>query len=149
MKLESLQAYADKVAVKLGIPEQVCLKWIVLPCKLPHSSGAHCHTQAHDNRGQICLRRNAYTTVTGWHRLITHEVLHLKVRDHNSVAFKRWMVKFGQASTSERQVVLRANARSGKRHTHVWMYIGRLLEPIRHCYLCKREQVGTTTWKER
>ena len=146
--LATMQRYADKCAEKLGITDEVILRWHGGDCKLQKSEAAHCHVCKHTNyrnaypRGTICLRRDTWRlkTVKDWHYLIAHEVAHLATKSsHSSPTFARRMMALGQADHREKQRVL-----ASRKHRHIYSLtvisngkVGRL------CSICYKEQPVT------
>lgn len=133
-KLELYQAYADKVAAKLGVTDKVIIQWAGKGgidlitytfkqdgCKIGKYTHAHCHViDGEFPRGTICLSRSYFAkfSIKEWHHCIAHEVTHLAGKsNHGTPTFDRKMVALGVANDRER-----LNARSARKgHHHLWM----------------------------
>ena len=158
-KLEVYQRYADKVATKLGLTVKPVLRW---KCAEGNKLLRYAHT--HMNKelpgyGTICLSPRKGVDYRGWRWLIAHEVCHLKVVNHNSLAFKTWMGKMGFNQSGERQTALVAGRIA---HRHLWgvgMSQGRregsslaLLIVSQRCARCNATRLAEYTlkrvWKE-
>ncbi len=139
--LKTLQLYADKCAVKLGIDVKPVLRWHLSDdmCQMKSYTYAHCHIKDNHGfpRGTICLHKGipVWHKVSWWHNTIAHEVTHLAVKsNHNTPTFDRRMVTLGVANLNER-----LNARSSmKGHHHIWM-IGRGKQGyFKECHACHK-----------
>lgn len=112
MKLESLQAYAEKCAAKLGVTDKIVVRWGTVDCPL-HRAYAHCHISNNNPkypfpRGTICVNRTLRRTAKQWHHTMAHEVIHLAVKsNHFSPTFAKRMVTLGVANYSEKETAKR------------------------------------------
>lgn len=152
---EAMSTFAEKIAGKLGLTVNPHVVWASPECR-KEIGNRHAHAHCYPGRqsyGQICMKRGnaSLSTVRRWHALLAHEVTHFKVKDHGSIAFAKWLVKLGYPSMDSAQArVQLAAARGGKRHAHRWAIAWQgNRTPTRHCVLCKRNQVGTITWKDK
>ena len=104
------QRFAETIADKLGV-EKPTLIWAP-NCpggKRVASDSGHSHHSEH--RGTICLGVQSLAaharnqTGRTWRWFIAHEVTHLKVKNHSSPYFSRWMERLGYATGREKQEV--------------------------------------------
>ena len=143
-----LQRWAEKYAAKLGLNEAVK----VAPARDCPDGGewgrrTHGHMTLH--RGLICWATASQNKLAawwlkhrGWKALLAHEVCHLKVKDHNSPYFARWMAKLG--FRQEKRV---AQVAGLLRHRHQWAPESFRDGHVQHvCRLCPAMQEGTITW---
>lgn len=153
MNIAKLQALADKYAAKLGLKDKIRVKEAEGGCLKDITSHAHCHIHG-EERGWVCFKSFKVAKTDYWFKtygrrywkwLIAHEITHLKVQDHNSPYFKRWMARLGFEVEKEQAV-----AAGLIRHRHKWG-ITRIIggEPCRMCQLCGTEQTGTIKWKSK
>lgn len=134
--LKTMQVYANKCAERLGVTDNVLLRWSGGVCKCKPRENAHCHTaDGTMPRGTICIKPGSYRleTIKGWHYLIAHEVSHLATKcSHSSYTFARRMESLGQASSYEKDYL-----RTRRKHHHVYS-VCRVKDGVRtlHCHYC-------------
>lgn len=152
--LSVMQRYANKVADKLGLEEdsRPVLRWFAKPCERMGNNDAHCHVDGGTMpRGAICLGKGKILAVEGsWRKLVAHEVVHLRVKDHNSTAFRKWLYTLGQADGPTKRKLIQIAA---IRHKHTWQpgystWEGEQIIARRYCSVCRKSQDGTITWKK-
>ena len=116
--ISGLQKMAEKYATKLGIDTVPALRWASKEDVCHRRSWTKTHTHATNEnghpRGTICLERKEDSR--GWRWLIAHEVTHLKVLNHSSAYFSRWMELLGVALPRERQRVRIAGLKRCAKH---------------------------------
>lgn len=152
MNLTTLQRWAEVYAAKLGVSDPIVVR-ISRDCPGGPKWLAHIHSFGigATKRGTICVRQlrsphaewAQLTGQRGWRWLIAHEVCHLKVRDHNSPYFHRWMARLG--FIKEKKL---AQVAGLIRHRHTWS--GPMLRfsggVRRQCRICKQDQEGKVIW---
>jgi len=149
VKLDTLQRYAEKVAQKLGVTDTVTVRWHLGKADKDKLTGNDAHIHVRDTeypRGTICIGRKAFDG-RGWRWTIAHEVTHLKVKNHHSPYFNRYMARLGFNQMGERTSAVKAGL---IRHRHDWRrgeFISERLEGkelvIRYkavCRICGKER---------
>ena len=139
--LKSMQSYAEKCAIKLGITDTIVLRWSGKICKCGKNTNAHCHiANSEFPRGTICINKAnlpLYRPTYYIHRLIAHEVSHLATKaTHNTPTFARRMVSLGKANKHEKRL-----AKSMRGHKHIYSFM-KNIDGLQHfyCHYCKKEK---------